>query len=75
MINIKPSHKGLLHKSLGVGKNKKIPAGKLEKATHSKNAAVKKRAVFAENAKHWNHRGKSHAERKVERGIKKAFPD
>lgn len=58
-IHIKPSHEGLLHKDLGVGKDKPIPAGKLEKATHSKDPAVKKRAVFAENAKHWHH-GKKH---------------
>ncbi len=60
-IHIKKSHKGLLHKDLGVGADKKIPAGKLEKATHSSNAAVKKRAVFAENAKHWHHGGAKHA--------------
>jgi hypothetical protein len=53
-INIKPSHKGLLHKDLGVKQGEKIPAKKLEKAEHSENPAVKKRAVFAENAKHWN---------------------
>lgn len=58
-INIKPSHKGLLHKDLGVAKGKKIPAGKLAAAAHSSNAAVRKRAVFAENAKHWNHKGSS----------------
>ena len=59
-IHIKKSHEGLLHKNLGVKGDKPIPAGKLEKATHSSNVAVKKRAVFAENAKHWHH-GKSTA--------------
>lgn len=54
-IHIKPSHKGLLHKDLGVGESKKIPAKKLEKAEKSKSPAVRKRAVFAENAKHWEH--------------------
>ncbi len=53
-IRIKPSHKGLLHKSLGVPAGKKISEAKLEKAEKSKSAAVRKRAVFAENAKHWN---------------------
>ena len=56
-IHIKESHKGLLHKSLGVAQDKPIPAAKLQKALHSDNAAVKKRAVFAENAKHWHHSG------------------
>lgn len=55
-IHIKPSHKGLLHKNLGVAAGKKIPAGKLEKAEHSSDPAVKKRAVFAANAKKW-HKG------------------
>lgn len=53
-IHIKPSHKGLLHKDLGVKSGSKIPEAKLKKAEHSKDPAVKKRAVFAENAKHWN---------------------
>lgn len=54
-IHIKKSHQGLLHKNLGVAKGQKIPAKKLSKALHSSNPAVKKRAVFAENAKHWHH--------------------
>ncbi len=52
-INIKPSHKGLLHKDLGVAKGKKIPSSKLAiKSTDS--PAVKKRKQFAINAKKWN---------------------
>lgn len=58
MIKIKPSHKGLLHKNLSVKQGQKIPSAKLAKAAHSKNPAVKKRAVFAENAKAWHHGGK-----------------
>ena len=54
-IHIKPSHEGLLRKNLGVKAGKKIPAEKLEKAKHSKDPAIRKRATFAENAKHWNH--------------------
>ncbi len=54
-IHIKPSHKGLLHKDLHVASSKHIPEGKLAKAEHSKDPAVRKRAVFAENAKHWHH--------------------
>lgn len=55
MINIKPSHKGLLHKNLGIKAGSPIPARALEKAAHSSSPAVRKRAVFAENAKHFNH--------------------
>jgi hypothetical protein len=43
--------KGQLHKTLGVKKGEKIPAGKLEKATHSKNPLTKRRAVLAETAR------------------------
>ena len=52
-IQIKKSHKGLLHKDTGTPKGEKIPEAKLEKAKHSKDAAVRKRATFAENAKKW----------------------
>ena len=55
MIHIKKSHKGLLHKKLGVPEGKKIPAEKLEKAKHSKSPALRKEANFAVNAKKFNH--------------------
>lgn len=55
-IKIKKSHKGLLHKDLGVPEDEPIPAGKLAAAKHSKSAAVRKRATFAQNAKKWNHK-------------------
>lgn len=54
-IHIKKSHEGLLHKNLHVAGDKKIPASKLAKAKHSPDPAVRKRAVFAENAKRWHH--------------------
>ncbi|MFZ0867796.1 MAG: hypothetical protein WAN06_14185 [Candidatus Sulfotelmatobacter sp.] len=54
-IHIKKSHQGLLHKNLGVAKGEPIPAKKLAKAEHSSDPKVRKRAVFAENAKHWHH--------------------
>jgi hypothetical protein len=57
-IHIKPSHKGLLHKNLGVPEGQPIPAGKLASAKNSPSKAVRKRATFADNAKHWNHKGK-----------------
>lgn len=64
---IKPSHRGLLHKELGVPQGKEIPEKKLEQAAHSDNAAERKRAVFAENFGHGGshelHGKMSHAER------------
>jgi hypothetical protein len=39
---------GALHKELGVPSGKKIPKKKLEKAEHSKNPTLRKRAVLAE---------------------------
>lgn len=52
-IHIKPSHKGLLHEDLGVPQGQPIPAAKLASAENSDNPAIRKRAVFAENAKSW----------------------
>lgn len=43
--------KGALRKELGVKPGKDIPAKKLEKAAHSKDPLLKKRAVLAENFK------------------------
>ena len=56
-IHINPAHKGLLHKNLGVAADSPIPESKLESAENSSDPAVRKRAVFAENAKHWHHGG------------------
>ena len=55
-INIKPSHKGLFHKDLGKKPGAKITEKDIERGEHSKSAAERKRAVFAENARHWNHK-------------------
>jgi hypothetical protein len=55
MIKIKPSHKGLLHKNLGVKKGKKLTMGELMSAKHSSSPAERKRATFAINARKWNH--------------------
>lgn len=54
-IRIKPSHKGKLHKALGVPQGQKIPAGKLYAAKNSKSPAVRKEANFAINAKKFKH--------------------
>jgi hypothetical protein len=40
-------HPGALHKALGVAKGKKIPAKKVEKASHSSNPLLAKRATLA----------------------------
>ena len=55
-IHIKPSHKGLLHKSLGISQKKGIPLSSLRKAKHSSSPAVRKRATFAMNARKWHHK-------------------
>lgn len=41
-------HKGALHEALGIKQDKKIPAKRLDKATHSKNPKIKKEVVLAE---------------------------
>ncbi len=57
-IHIQPSHKGRLHADLGKKPGEKLSASDLAKAKRSKNPAERKRATFAENARHWKH-GKS----------------
>lgn len=54
-IKIKPSHKGLLHKDLGVAPGKKLTMGALEEAKGSADPAERKRATFAINARKWHH--------------------
>jgi hypothetical protein len=52
-IRIKPSHKGLLHKELGVPQSQPIPKAKIAKAKakakRTGNTALMKRATFAQN--------------------------
>ncbi len=55
-IHIKASHKGLLHEDTHTAADKPISEKKLEKAKHSEDPAVRRRAVFAENARHWSKR-------------------
>lgn len=57
-IHIKPSREGSLHTMLHVPQDKPIPPGKLAKAVKSKNPVLKKKAVFAKNAKGFKHAGK-----------------
>ena len=44
-------HPGALHKALHVPAGQKIPAAKLEKAAHSKNPTMRKRAALAKTLK------------------------
>ena len=55
-------HPGALHKSLGVPMGEPIPSGKLEKASHSENPKLAKRANLAKTLKHLHkkHGGKVH---------------
>lgn len=48
-IKIKPSHKGLLHKKLGVPQGQKIPDSKLQTALQSQSPSLRKEVVFAKN--------------------------
>lgn len=46
---IKPSHKGLLHKKLGVPQGQPIPMARIKEAMKSKSPALRKEANFAKN--------------------------
>jgi hypothetical protein len=52
---IKPSHKGMLHRDLGIPEDQPIPEGRLDAARHSKDPAVRRRANFAWVARHKFH--------------------
>lgn len=52
-IAIKPSHKGLLHKKLGMPEKEKIPLKDLMRAKHSSSPAMRKEANFAINERKW----------------------
>lgn len=58
-INIKPSHRGMLHREMGVREGEKISISDLarekKRAKKSGNTAEEKRVVFAENARKWHH--------------------
>lgn len=51
-INIKPENKGKFTAT------KKRTGKSTEELTHSKNPLTRKRAIFAKNAKKWNHKKK-----------------
>jgi len=52
---INPANKGTLHKMLKVPTGEKIPQGKLERAEHSQNPLLRKRARLAETLKGFHH--------------------
>lgn len=54
-IEIKPSHRGLLHKHLGVPQSQKLDSHQLNVAANSHDEKVRKEAQFAINAKKWKH--------------------
>lgn len=58
MIEIKPSHKNLLHEEMGIPAGQKISIGALmrkkSRDKHEGNTAGLKRDVFAINAKKWD---------------------
>lgn len=54
-IHIAKSHAGRLHRALGVPEGQPIPRGKLARARHSSNMALRRMATFAANAKGWAH--------------------
>ncbi len=47
--------KGKLHRELGIPEDQKIPADRLEAATHSRNPEVRRDAIRAETMKKWHH--------------------
>lgn len=47
--------RGSLHREMGVPEDEKIPAKKLEKAEHSDNPKLRKRAILAQTMKSWKH--------------------
>jgi hypothetical protein len=54
-------HPGALHRELHVPEGEKIPTKKLEKAAHSDNPTLAKRAHLAEMLGHMHHSGKAHS--------------
>ena len=49
---IKPSHRGLLHKKLGIPQGQKIPESRIKEAEHSSSTALREEARFADNFGH-----------------------
>ena len=65
-------HKGSLHRALHVPEGEKIPAKKLEKAAHSKNPKLAKKAHLAETLKRMHHADGGEAGREL--FVRKGYP-
>lgn len=57
-IKIAPSKVGSLHTLLGISQKNKIPSSKLG-VKPGDSPAMKKKKIFAQNARKWNHSGPS----------------
>lgn len=53
-VEIKPSHRGLLHRNLGIPEGQKIPLKRLMAAKKSASPAIRKQDTFAVNFGHRN---------------------
>ena len=58
VIQIQESHKGLLHKKMGIKQGKPISSEALSKKKKGATGKLKKEIVFAENARSWGKKGK-----------------
>lgn len=56
--------KGKLHRELGISEDKKIPADRLNAATHSRNPEIRRDAIRAKTMKGWHH-GARHTIEKI----------
>ncbi|MGC8534911.1 MAG: hypothetical protein ACP5QR_05185 [Rhizomicrobium sp.] len=48
-------HKGKLHEELGIPDGEKIPAARLDEATHSHNPEIRDDAIRAKTMEGWSH--------------------
>lgn len=55
-IHIKKSHEGLLADDLNIPEGKPIPLSAIKDKLKSAGPKVKKRLIFAENSRHWDHK-------------------
>jgi hypothetical protein len=56
-IDIKPSHKGALHRALGIPQGQTLTDEEIQQGLDSKDPAVRMMARFAKNAKGFSHGG------------------
>jgi hypothetical protein len=57
VIEIKKSHEGRFHEWAKVPNGQEIPMSKIKQGERSPDPRVRKEAHFADNARHWNHKG------------------